>query len=312
MADESPSEPFFRSNKKRKVIRRRADSEDGNEEGLSGIVKDASSTEQMLEDGNGAPAAVRLQRKGIRKHGIGFNSTESRRTPPQEQSDETALVLANSEDAEQVAHSDRFVRPTGKVVVTDDKHMMAYIDTKLAEIRSSASSPMDHGSSHSNNMAANAAQGDMDRAAGVGALPTEEPNKHTVPATVQQAQARSGRQYQRPTKRRQTPQRGQVDVARDSIIDQIMQESQVPLYERSASNTPAAAGDAVDNDAATAEAFKAQLLAEMEEQYRRRPPPSTEKSKDAKTSYGPKLGGSRSQREKMRAIEEAKSGSTKK
>ncbi|KAK3679118.1 hypothetical protein LTR37_021431 [Vermiconidia calcicola] len=283
MADKSPSEPLFRSNKRRKVIRRRADSEDGNEEGLSGIVKDASSTEQMLEDDNGAPAPVRLQRKGIRKHGIGFNSTESRRTPQQEQSDETALVLANSEDAEEVANSDRFVRPTGKVVVTDDKHIMA----------------------------ATAAQREMEHPAGVGALPTPEPNKHTAPTTVQQAQARTGRQYQRPTKRRQPPQRGQVDVARDSIIDQIMQESQVPLYDRSTSNTPASAGNAVDNDAATAEAFKAQLLAEMEEQYRRRPPPSTDKSKDAKTSYGPKLGGSRAQREKMRAIEEAKAGSTK-
>lgn len=135
-----------------------------------------------------------------------------------------------------------------------------------------------------------------------------------APTTLDQANARSNRVYQRPTKRKQPPKRGENDVARDSIIDQILQESQVPLYDRSGSHTPAA-GD-VDNDAATAQAFKAQLLAEMEEQNRRRPAARNPATKPGETSMqsGPKLGGSRAQREKMRALEEAKAkgGSAKK
>ena len=126
-----------------------------------------------------------------------------------------------------------------------------------------------------------------------------------TPTTFDSAQSRSTSVYQRPTKRKKPPQREQKDVARDSIIDQIMQESQVPLYDRSGSHTPL---DNVDNGAATAEAFKAQLLVEMEEQNRRRPAPRNPAVKDGTASMqsGPKLGGSRAQREKMRALEEAK------
>ena len=130
--------------------------------------------------------------------------------------------------------------------------------------------------------------------------------------TFQQAQSRSTRVYQRPTKRRLPAQRDQADVARDSIIDQIMHESQVPLYERSVPQNPPADDEEVDNDAATAEAFKAQLLAEMEAQKRRRPPPSTGASKGTTIQAGPKSGGSRIQREKMKALEEATSSSSRK
>ena len=118
--------------------------------------------------------------------------------------------------------------------------------------------------------------------------------------TFQEAQARSTRKYQRPTKRRQAPVRDQSHVARDSLIDQILNESQVPIYDQSASKATISAGDNkddVDNDAAAAEAFKAQLLADLEQNRKR--------MRTATASTGPKLGGSRSQREKMRALEEA-------
>jgi hypothetical protein len=132
-----------------------------------------------------------------------------------------------------------------------------------------------------------------------------------APTTFDQAQSKSTRVYERPTKRRRPPQRDQTDVARDSIIEQIMQESQVPLYDRSGSQTPA---NDVDNDSATAEAFKAQLLAEMEEQNRRRPAPRNPAVKDGSSSMqsGPKLGGSKSLRAKMRREEEAKASAGKK
>ena len=184
----------------------------------------------------------------------------------------------------------------------------------MAEMRSSMTVPISSSSGQSITGLAEGGQGSinsseettqLDRQAGSGA------NGEAAQRTYQQAQARSTRTYQRPTKRR-PPQRDQTDVARDSIIDQILHESQVPLYQQPVAHTAVADGGEVDNDAATAEAFKAQLIMEMEEHKRRKPPPGSAAAKGTTTSTGPKLGGSRNQREKMRAMEEAKASSGKK
>ena len=178
----------------------------------------------------------------------------------------------------------------------------------MAEMRSSTSTPL-NGTTGAGSM--DFSPEELSQIYAESTHPHTKPPAQTPPGpiTYDQSQARSTRVYERPTKRRRPAQRDQTDMARDSIIDQIMQESQVPLYDRSGSHTPA---DDVDNDAATAEAFKAQLLAEMEEQNRRRPPPHNPAAKGEKVSHGPKLGGSRAQREKMRAAEEAKSSAGKK
>ena len=170
-------------------------------------------------------------------------------------------------------------------------------------MRPATSTPLNEPNNQDSEDAVSEAQSVMDRPEGRSTTSTAPGAKAST--TLDSAQSRSTRVYQRPTKRKQPAQREQKDVARDSIIDQIMQESQVPLYDRSGSHTPA---DNVDNDAATAQAFKAQLLVEMEEQNRRRLAPRNPAVKDGSASMqsGPKLGGSRSQREKMRAMEEAK------
>lgn len=77
----------------------------------------------------------------------------------------------------------------------------------------------------------------------------------------------------------------------------------------------------IDNDAALAEAFKAEFLAEMEERsLRRRPAPAAPGTNAGGSGSGaggagagdgmtgPKLGGSRSMREKMRAAMQAQPG----
>lgn len=110
--------------------------------------------------------------------------------------------------------------------------------------------------------------------------------------------------------RRQPHERDASDIARDAMVDAIMRESQVPLYDQSSTAAkPNTGSSAIDNDEAAAEAFKAEFLAELEQRKRRKPPapPAT-----GQVSSGPKLGGSRSQREKMRALEEAKTATAKK
>lgn len=183
---------------------------------------------------------------------------------------------------------------------------MAYIDSKLAEARSSIASGNDveNRPSHLTNVQESSTTQPTPKLA----PPATGTGQSTEERTYQDAIARSYKTYQRPIKRRPKP-REEADIARDSMIDQIMQESSVPMYDYSTSSNTVTGEDEVDNDAATAEAFKAQLLVEMEMHNRRRLAP---KVKDANAPTGPKLGGSRSQRERMKALEEAKGPGAKK
>lgn len=186
---------------------------------------------------------------------------------------------------------------------------MAYVDSKLAEMSPPANPPPR--SSHEpaqidlHEQARDAhAPGPVLDAQALG----QRPDPKSGERTVQQAQERSSRVYQRPTKRRPPPAREQTDVARDSMIEQLMGENQVPLYDRTEPKPNEDDEEGIDNDAAAAEAFKAQLLADLEQNKRR--PPLSKSTGTAPT--GPKLGGSRAQREKMRALEEAKGSASKK
>lgn len=172
---------------------------------------------------------------------------------------------------------------------------MAYVDSKLAEMRTvappaSATHPEDPSTQD--------------------AISSNRTGDKVTTSTIsdertsQSAQPRGDRVYQRPSKRprKKKYERGEADIARDAYIDQFMQEAQVPIYDQSTTKNASLDADG-DNDAATAEAFKAQLLADMA-MHRRRPPKSAS-AQTANTSSGPKLGGSRQQRERMRAMQEA-------
>ena len=185
---------------------------------------------------------------------------------------------------------------------------MAYVDSKLAEARSIAASSDNTQNRNTRDGSIEGllvGSGDSTPSQGTGAAHTTNGGN-----TYQSAQAKSSRVYHRPTKRRPPAARDQSDVARDSMIDQLMRESQIPIYDRSISQTPAEGPGDQDNDTATAEAFKAQLLADME-QHRRKPSRMAAAAATG-ASTGPKLGGSRSQREKMRALEQEKASGGKK
>lgn len=95
--------------------------------------------------------------------------------------------------------------------------------------------------------------------------------------------------------------------ARASLIDQIMRESNhTPHYTSAnpASNTSTTSDH--DPDAAAAAAFKADFLAQAEARNLSRRQPAANASAAAAVPSGPKLGGSRAQRERMKAAEEAK------
>lgn len=116
---------------------------------------------------------------------------------------------------------------------------------------------------------------------------------------------RSQRKEKKALRRR--PTRDSEHVARDDLIDQILRESEVPMYDQGSTKAPNYDDYEGDHDEAAARAFKAQFLIDMENHKRRKPPPGSAAAKaTAPVSTGPKLGGSRSMREKMKAIEAAK------
>jgi hypothetical protein len=120
---ESVDGPSFRANKRRKVFRRRADSDTKDDEPqLAGL---ASTTEvnDSAAEGNGDPTSrpdIPRVRK-LKKHGIAFSSSERPSSRPHNDNEETAMIISEPQATEQ--ENGRFTKQTGKAVVEDDKHM---------------------------------------------------------------------------------------------------------------------------------------------------------------------------------------------
>ncbi|KAK3674477.1 hypothetical protein LTR78_005563 [Recurvomyces mirabilis] len=284
---EDGSEPVFRSNKRRKVLRRRAE----DDENLESISPEVNGDGEL--EGHHEPAQ-RVQKPLAKKHGIAFTSQSRPQSTEVESNDQIAIVAIHpSRDASVVPGANRFIKPTGKTEVTDDKHMTAFVDSKLAEMRSALSTNATD--DEDNDVDSPAADEDGHLS---GANPTQAPT-----SIVAQQRQRNGRRR----KPRQPRPRDPNDIARASLIDDIMKESSSSHYDRAAPERTSQ--PKTDNEDTAAEAFKAQYLQDLAERHRRKPaaPPPFSKLAQAKANdraaHGPKLGGSRSQRERMKAAQ---------
>ncbi|KAF2173579.1 hypothetical protein M409DRAFT_15857 [Zasmidium cellare ATCC 36951] len=311
---EESREALFRPSKRRKVFRKRVAGDDGDgeerREGAAEFDGSSGNVNPVQENPNDTLSAVK--RPAAKKHGISFSSSlaANQSAARQDVSKEFALVPVVDQGAGNALRSDRFTKPTGNVDVVEDKHLTAYVDSKLAELRSSSATPLAHGNSpvastgniDDNSSTLDAYAGDLEAGTPAGAATTKqavESSRKGLP---------SGTRNRRP--RRQPHVRDASDAARDAMVDAIMKESQVPLYDQSTNaTTPNTGSSAIDKDEAAAEAFKAEFLADLEQRKRRKPPAPPAAGQ---VSSGPKLGGSRAQREKMRALEEAKNAVGKK
>lgn len=189
---------------------------------------------------------------------------------------------------------------------------MAYVDSKLADLRQPARTESPDGESRKETRAHGDAYDMSTESRNSDAQPLLNSAPHppgNLP-TFQPRQQRGTMASPKATKRRKYPSaRTETDVARDSMIEQIMGPTHVPHYQAAAEQVRRTEEqEGVDRDAAAEDAFKAQLLADLDSHRRR---PHAPKNPAAAAS-GPKLGGSRAQREKMRALEEAKAGTSKK
>lgn len=118
MADrgsDAPPEVLFKSNKRRKVIKKRqnADTEDLPEASPEGYEpSDMDLTSQV-------PA---VKRPIARKHGIAFSNSAGVQPAENVSAAETALVPVKTDESVS-ASIDRFTKPTGKTEVVEDKHL---------------------------------------------------------------------------------------------------------------------------------------------------------------------------------------------
>lgn len=127
--------PLFRASKRRRVVRRKGSASDH----LEGESRDrtqespaATLQDEKISDGDIPREEVAsftqsnlTRARRLKKQGIAFNASSSR---PRDDNDEKSMVLAEARVPELVQQSnERFVKPTGKAVVTDDKHM--YVGT---------------------------------------------------------------------------------------------------------------------------------------------------------------------------------------
>lgn len=91
----------------------------------------------------------------------------------------------------------------------------------------------------------------------------------------------------------------EADIARDQLVDQILKEGATNMYERPRVMSSSSGNGNVDNDVATAARFKAEFLSELEDKNFRKPLTQT-----STPQTGPRLGGSRMVRERMKHAEE--------
>ncbi|EMC96103.1 hypothetical protein BAUCODRAFT_517906 [Baudoinia panamericana UAMH 10762] len=307
MMEDTPGSPL-RAAKRRKVFRRKLDADDDN-------VSPSTPIETMDAVANETEARVALPRSRhnvVKKQGISFSSNSLAPKPEPLPSEETALVTMHPDREQRIAGTDRFVKPSGKTAVIDDRHMTAFVDSKMAELKAvQAATEQAQSTRNVTDELQNGAERNVESVPGMNS------------AAEGAAASQRNKHQHKPLARtlRQPPLRATSDLARDSLIEDIMRESDVGLYDRSASGTPSQynfetpATDA-DPDSAAALAFTSAFLREQEERNRRRPPNPAPFSKVAKatgmdrTNHGPKLGGSRAQRERMKAAQATGAGST--
>ncbi|GAB7324534.1 hypothetical protein MBLNU13_g08440t1 [Cladosporium sp. NU13] len=314
--DEIAEGPTFRANKRRKVFRKRAGSDANDDEPNIATSSrpdqapsaDSASVMKDEEEASSRPDIARVRKP--KKHGIAFSSLDRSSSRPQNDNEETAVVISEPQIAEQ--QNGRFTKQTGKTIVEDDKHMSAYIDSKLAELR--------YGSSTPNNTTTRSPSHTATGQALASAKARLSPSRDSAPLSPPNKPTNQTQQQTNPSKppppsrrkNRNPRQPSPSTTARATLIDQILRESNhTPHYTPSTASSNSKGGTnntTLDPDAAAAEAFKADFLAQAEARNlsRRQPAANASAGAAGAASSGPKLGGSRAARERMRAVEEAK------
>ncbi|KAL5363964.1 hepatocellular carcinoma-associated antigen 59-domain-containing protein [Aspergillus floccosus] len=325
-------ETLFRPVKRRKFLRRRPEEPQDEPQADSN-----SSAPSQPQDGTQAGDGVqptdiaRLRRlHRARKGGIEFSATSRQ---PAEHANKNTLSTASADETESErirAMCDRFTGHTGQTVDVD-RHMMAYIESEMAK-RYRHNMPID--STEPDAAAA------YDAGSGAGGtqpssdLPLREPASmgklheidlgqearlHNIARTEEatkrlvrdEADGSSADDRAQSTEKTDKPWRGRKrrtseDIKRDRLVEEVLRESKLDVYDEPEEEALAVGGDDQAADDRVAEQFRRDFLDAIQSRRRIARAKTTTTSKTAKPEApkGPKLGGSRSARAAMREMQE--------
>ncbi|KAI9701878.1 MAG: hypothetical protein M1836_001222 [Candelina mexicana] len=339
---EISSEPSFRPFKRRKVYRKRTDDYNGDRAPAQNVSspnilpssaadasEDPMNEEEVDEESQISMAEILRLRKDAkyRKGGIEF-SNSNRQLPTRPGSSQAASALVErDENAQEIqAVVNRFAPQTGQVADVN-KHMMAYIDSEMAKRREGVVADMSNselmsskaasqaratsdahpqrqpaalGKLHEIDLGPDATLRNIARTqAATRRLETNEP----VEVEVQGKRVRLGKDG-KPWRSRK--RRNSEDVKRDKLVEEVLRESRLEIYDE-----PDADEDANEDQAADdriAEQFRREFMDAISSR-RKRTGPATQAApvkggKPDDRPKGPKLGGSRSARAAMREQQE--------
>lgn len=132
--DPAMEEPPFRINKRRKVVFRKRFDED--EDPASEAPLETPTGAANGVNGNEVPSTLNsdlhlVRRRPIgKKHGIAFTATTTQLQ--EENADDLAMVLAPQGEDTLATANDRFVKPTGRVGVAEDKHLYVLTSSRIS------------------------------------------------------------------------------------------------------------------------------------------------------------------------------------
>ncbi|KAJ5097546.1 hypothetical protein N7456_008267 [Penicillium angulare] len=255
-----------------------------------------------------------------RKGGIGFSATSQHGKNSNRQ---TALVSTEDMEAERIqAMGDRFTTYTGQSEDVD-KHMMAYIDSEMAK-RYNRSPVPDNIEAHNKEELQRIVESSKSEAqrepAALGKLHEIDLGQETKMRNIARTQAATRRlvgdedslatgdietQLDRGTDkgRRSRKRRNSADVERDRLVEEVLRESKLDVYDEPEEEM--LAGDQAADDR-IAEQFRRDFMDAIQSRRRLRATRTTKTDK-TEAPKGPKLGGSRSARAAMREMQ-TKSG----
>ncbi|SCN67448.1 uncharacterized protein FFMR_01190 [Fusarium fujikuroi] len=337
-SSEPATEPVrFRTGKKRKAYRQRVQQDDASVAETIQSHPTASASEPSHElSRNASPdraqdeeesvvAALKLRNaRRARLGGVAFRNTNR---PDDDMNNERALIphdadgTSNNEPTVKGV-ADRFTHQTGRLTDLNDKHMMDYIESRLYNraggntshntLSASTSDPARQPSATTTTTTTNHESG---RAVMQGQLVEISLEDHSArgknpvqadSATDGGPRAKKPRLRKDGTPWRPRNRRDSDALKRDQIVDEILHETRLDLYEPTPgqdSHTAVADQDGAA-DARLAEEFRQQFLEDVAERQLRKKKATNQTTRPGTEEVlkGPKLGGSRNARAQMRDL----------
>ncbi|KAG5805285.1 hypothetical protein H9Q74_001409 [Fusarium xylarioides] len=333
-SSEPATEPVrFRTGKKRKAYRQRVQEDDASvaetiqphpnapaSEPRHEIARKAS-PDRAQDEVESVAAALKLRNaRRARLGGIAFRNTNR---PDDDMNNERALIPHDANDTSNnepimKGVADRFTHQTGRLTDLNDKHMMDYIESRLYNraggntsqntLSASTSDPARQPSATTTNHESGRAvmQGQLME------ISLEDHSARSENALQADSATDGGPRAKKPRLRRDgTPwrprnRRDSDALKRDQIVDEILHETRLDLYEPTPgqnSHTAVADQDGAA-DARLAEEFRQQFLEDVAERQLRKKKTTnqTTRAGTEEVLKGPKLGGSRNARAQMRDL----------